>query len=214
LGGYKYLLLQVLSSVFIGTNFFLLLETGDRLLTEGSDKLIIEASTSSTSALTRELVYNIDLGVWSEWDSPLLTFVRGVGSGSINQIIATSRVNSSGKIYDINPSAETEVFQDDGTPYTMSVQTSKLDFGTDNRKQIQAVSLIADQQVSGTVTLDYSDDDYATWKNAGTFDKTKKVQNLTRLGSFKGSRAWRLTDSGNDAFRAQALEFDYTVSKQ
>ena len=142
----------------------------------------------------------------------MLTFVKGVGAGSVNQIIATSRINTSGKIYGINPSSDTEVYQDDGASYTLSIQTSKFDFGTDNRKHIQAVSLIGDQQTSGSVTLEYSDDDFQTWKTAGTFDKTKKVQNITRLGSFKGSRAGRLTGSGNDAFRAQALEFDYTLS--
>lgn len=211
--GMPHVLLQIASVAFIGTNFFLLQESGFNLLQESaSDKLIIDAATSSTTALSRELIYNAELNIWCEWDSPLLTFVKGVGAGSVNQIIATSRINTSGKIYGINPSSDTEVYQDDGASYTLSIQTSKFDFGTDNRKHIQAVSLIGDQQTSGSVTLEYSDDDFQTWKTAGTFDKTKKVQNITRLGSFKGSRAWRLTDSGNDAFRAQALEFDYTLS--
>ncbi len=211
LGGYPCVLLQVCATSVLTTNYFLLQENGDKLLQETGDKIILDAGGTTTSAFLREMIYNVDLNIWSEWDSPLLTFVRGVGAQSVNQIIATSRISTSGKIYSINPSAGLEVYQDDGTPYSMMIQTSKTDFGTDNRKRIQAVSLIGDMQVSGTVLLEYSDDDYQTWKTAGSFDKTKKVQNLTRLGTFKGSRAWRLTDSGNDAFRASALEFDYTI---
>ena len=93
----------------------------------------------------------------------------------------------------------------------MTIQTSRNDFGTDKRKVITEVTLVGDMQTAGTALLEKSDDDYATWQTIGTFDLTKKVQKLTRCGSHKGGRAYRLTTSDNAAFRAQALDITYQV---
>lgn len=95
---------------------------------------------------------------------------------------------------------------------TLTIQTSKLNFGTEARKFISKVSLLgSDIQASGTATLEFSDDDYATWTTVGTFDMTKINPFITRCGSNQGGRAWRLTHSANTAFRAQALKFEYEV---
>lgn len=66
--------------------------------------------------------------------------------------------------------------------------------------------------VNGQIaTLEYSDDDYATWTVAGTFDMTQTNPFIPRCGSHQAGRAWRLTHSENTAFRAQALKFDYDL---
>ena len=191
------------------------MEDGFNILLEDGNKIILDSGSSSTSSvLARVMVYNIDLNIWSEWDSTLLTFVRGIGAGSINQIIATSRISTSGKIYDINPSSETEVYQDDGVGYSLQIQTSGIDFGTDDRKSIKQLNIIWDIQPSGTVTVEYSDDDYRTWTTWGTIDLTQKVQGLTRGGSHKGRRAYRFTHTDNAPFRASAIDIEYVLDTE
>lgn len=105
-----------------------------------------------------------------------------------------------------------DIYQDDSVAFPVIVQTKKADLGTGNRKTYKTVWLMgSDVQSSGTATLEYSDDDYATWVTVGTFDLTQPQPKIDRAGSHRGGRAWRLTHSANTAFRAQALKFDYTV---
>lgn len=105
-----------------------------------------------------------------------------------------------------------DIYQDDSSAFTLTIQTSKLDFETGNRKTFNRITLIgSDTQSSGTATLAYSDDDYATWVTAGTFDLTINNPEIHRCGSHKGGRAWRITHTANTAFRARALKFDYEV---
>lgn len=102
------------------------------------------------------------------------------------------------------------IWVDDSVAYSMIVQTSKTDFGTDDLKSVWEVALMgSDIQSSGTATLEYSDDDYTTWTTAGTFDLTKINPRINRVGSFRGGRAWRITHSANTSFRAQSLKFKF-----
>ncbi|MDO8682405.1 MAG: hypothetical protein Q7N50_02855 [Armatimonadota bacterium] len=210
LGGYSYLTLSLVSAE---EESLLKLEDDFYVLQENGDQIILEFSASTPTNLSRLLVCNITLNIWCEWTGTLATFVKGPGAGSVNNIIATSRIDTSGKIYSINPSADAEVYADDGAPYSMIIQTSKLDFGTDRKIFIQSITLNGDVQDSGTALLEASDDDYRTWKTMGTFDLTQKVQNITRCGSYKGAggRAFKLTHTANAAFRAQSLDITYTV---
>jgi hypothetical protein len=106
---------------------------------------------------------------------------------------------------------QTPVYQDDGAAYSLIIQTQGLDFDTDELKTVSDIWLDADTQSSGTALLEASDDDYATWKTIGTFDMTKHEKRITRCGSHRGERAYRLTHSANTAFRAQNLRIKYTV---
>jgi hypothetical protein len=93
----------------------------------------------------------------------------------------------------------------------MEIRTSKVDFGVDKRKFIRSITLVADEQSSGTVTLECSDDDYVTWRTLGTFDLTNHKKRINACGSHVGGRAYRLTHTENAPFRAEALEFEYDV---
>lgn len=108
--------------------------------------------------------------------------------------------------------AQTPTYQDDGSSFTMTIQTGRIDHGTDKRKFIKSVRLIADQQASGTATLASNDNDYdsGSWVTLGTFDMTKQEKRINRCGSHNGGRAYRLTHSANTAFRAEALEITYS----
>lgn len=211
LGGYPYVSVYVTTTT--GGTDLLLLETGDNLLLETGDNIQLETSIGATSSFGRHFLYNTKLKIWSEWDSYIPTYVFGECVGTNNQLMATSRVTTDGYLYTINPVSDGELHTDAGAAFTMTVTTTRIDHGTNKRKFISAVRLIGDTQESGTASLSYSDDDYATFSTPRTFDMTAMQPEITRLGSYKGGRVYKLTHSADTPFRAQALEIDYTVGQ-
>lgn len=209
LGGMPYV--SAFATTASDTEDLLLQESGELLLLEDDSSIILDADPNAAASFARMLVYNAALNVWSEWDSDEATYVFGVGSGAVNQILATSRLNTGGKVYTIKPASDGELHTDDGSTYTTEIRTSRLDMGTEKRKFVPSIRLIADNQASGSVTLEASDDDYATWKTLGTFDLTQHNKRINRCGSYVGGRAYRLRHSDDAPFRAEALEIEYTV---
>ncbi len=137
----------------------------------------------------------------------------GIASGTANALYATSRFNTGGKVYTINPAANGDVWQDDGTTYTCEIRTARIDHGTAKRKFVQGIRLVSDQQAAGTVSLYFSDDNYLTWEGPFSLDLTQSRPQVQRLGSYRGGRAYKLVHSYNGPFRAEALEIDYTVEE-
>jgi hypothetical protein len=207
LGGYPY-------AMFTASNAsedpeLLLLESGDAILKEDGDNILLEANPAQTVSFVRQLVYNATLNLWSEWDASEATFIDGISSGSSNVLLATSRFETGGKIYKIDPVADGELYRDDGSSYTMEIRTSRIDHGTSKRKFIPEIKLVSDRQSTGTATLEASDDNYTTWYTLGSFDMTLQEPKITRCGSYKGGRAYRLRHSDNAPFRAESLEITY-----
>ncbi len=210
LGGYAYIGLYCVSAS--SSDDLMLLESGEYVLLENNDFISLEGSSTSSASFTRLLVYNVDLGIWGEWDCSLATYIIGVGYGATNQILASSRTATGGKIYTINPAANAEVYTDDGAAFNLEIRTSKLDLGTAKRKFVSEIRLLSDIESTGTASLYYSDDDYATWTLAGTFDLTSQRPKITRLGAYEGGRAYKIVHSANAPFRAYALEIDYEAA--
>lgn len=210
LGGYPYAAFFV-SLASDGPSSMLLLENGDNLLLETGDMVLIEDAPASVASFARLLVYNAGLNIWSEWDSTEATFISGVGSTSTNQVLATSRVETGGKVYRIDPVADGQLYRDDGSSYSMEVRTSRIDFGTSRRKTIKEIRLICDKESAGTASISWSDDDFGTYSNTRDFHLNTMQPKVTRCGSFEGGRSFKLTHSSNAPFRAEALEIDYEV---
>jgi hypothetical protein len=213
LGGQAYAAFY-LSSASDGPASSLLLESGDVLLLESGDEILLEDTPGQVASFVRLYVYNIDLNIWGEWDCDEATFIDAVSSGTANQLLAASRSNTGGKIYTINPVANGEIYQDDGSTYDCQIRTARIDHGTGKRKFVSELKLVCDRQDAGTVLCEASDDDYRTWFTLGTFDLTEMEPKITRCGSYKGGRAYRLTHSYNGAFRAEALDITFDVAKQ
>ena len=210
LGGYSYASFYV-SLASDGPDSMLLLELGDKLLLESADDILLEDTPAQTASFHSVQICNLDLGIWSEWDCSEATFIDGAGSGTTNTLLATSRCDTGGKVWTINPTAAGQLYTDDGSAFSLQVRTSRLDFGTSKRKFIREVRLIGDTQSSGTATLEANDNDYDSddWKTLGSFDMTSMQPRITRCGSHKGGRSYRVTHSANTAFRAEALEIVY-----
>lgn len=155
-------------------------------------------------------VYALDSQTWMTWDVNIGHTVTGVMP--VMQMTTENFAVIGTEWYNV-PLVASSTYADSGGSYTMTVQTSRIDHGTAKRKFVPRITLIGDKQASGTATLEYNDNDYASssWVTAGTFDLTKMKPFITRCGSYEGGRAYRLTHSANTAFRAEALDIEYTV---
>lgn len=208
LGGYPYIA-AFLSTASDGPASNFLLEDSFMFLLEDGDNLLLEDAPSQVASFARLLVYNIELQLWSEWNADEATFITGNASNNANEILATSRVLTGGKIFSIKPSSQGQLYTDDGAAFTMSIRMSKIDHGTSKRKRIKSIRLICDSDSTGTAYLSWSDDDGATFSTPRAFDLTSKEPKLPACGSHKGGRIYLLTHASNSNFRAEALEIEY-----
>lgn len=161
-------------------------------------------------------IYSLDTGLWSDaafHDALIISAVHGMAptlnpaNRGIYGAAGSTAGGSTGKVYQWNAAA----YADTVGTLTASIQTGGLDFGTDSRKFVSTIWLDADTQASGTCTLEASDDDFTSFVTLGTFDMTAHEKKITRCGSHKGERSYRLTHSANTAFRAKAMRIEYTV---
>ena len=210
LGGHPYAAF-IVSTASDGPASDLLLESGDMILQEDDSLILLEDTPGQVASFVRMLVYNALLKVWSEWDCSQATFVDGAAASTANQLLATSRFQTGGYVYTINPAANGDVWQDAGSTYTTEIRTSRIDHGTAKRKFVQRIRLVSDQQSAGTVSLYFSDDNYLTWQGPFTMDLTQPRPMVGMLGSYEGGRAYKLVHAYNGPFRAEAMEIDYTV---
>lgn len=167
---------------------------------------------SVSSVPTSVWVYSVTDKIWVEWAIPTeLQGMRYLTYSNYSDTLLYVNGNDGSRY--ILDSRNNVVYQDGITAYTNTIQTSKVTHGTQRRKFVNSIRLNADVQTSGTCTLESNDNDYATasWVTLGTFDLTSMNKRITRCGSYKGGRAYRLTHSANTAFRAESVEIDYEV---
>lgn len=162
---------------------------------------------------TLTFAYQLEDDIWTQWSSgaPLWSDISVATAGSW-QVYTVSDLRDSGKVYTINPSAY--VYTDDGSSYTMTIQTSKLDFDTNDRKFYHRLEFIGDVQSSTTtLNVSWSDDDYQTWSTVRTVDLSSNRSHLTQLGSAR-RRAFKFTNSSNVPIRLEAIEVSLTVGNK
>lgn len=179
----------------------------------GRPFLSVGCVAGSTAARLYQFFYDITNNVWLEQSFEMSSSVacRLVVAGiEENDTCYILPVSDLGTLHRLNFGSP--VYQDDGNAYTLTIQLPRSDLGTINRKFIKSVGWVGDTQSSGTMTLAYSDDDGANFTTAGTFDKTNPNIRIYRLGSHKGGRIYRLTDSHNSACRLQAIDIEYEAA--
>ena len=74
---------------------------------------------------------------------------------------------------------------------------------------VNSIELLADDQASGTTTLETSKDDYASFQTIGTYDMTQQRKRIHSCGYYRNHIIPRLTHSANTAWRGQALVIDW-----
>jgi hypothetical protein len=155
------------------------------------------------------LVYCVEDKTWNEWISGTGTILwhRFTASSASSPVAySISRTSTSGKVYKLNPIAP--VYSDDGNTYQMSIQTSKIDLGTENRKFLERLTIVADSDnASHEIAVSWSDDDYTTYSTPRTLDLLNTRKYLNNCGSFR-RRAFLITDSTTRPTRFEAIELN------
>lgn len=155
------------------------------------------------------LMYQGSIGMWVEPNWTFNVRVSSAASGlGLTSIYAISSTATGGKVYTINNTLG-DVYTDDGSAYDLVIQTEPKVLAGGNRIFVKLLTLIADNQSSGTVTVAASGDDGATFSNIGTFDVTSTSKRIWRCGSYRHSVAFKFTHPTAARFRAQAVLVDW-----
>jgi hypothetical protein len=155
----------------------------------------------------RTLLYEINDDTWLEWQasdgSSRLPIVAFAQHG--NALIGQHETN--GKTYTFSEST----YQDDGSNFTVLGRFRRMDLDDNRRKFIRKAYLLGDIQSSTTnISLQYSDDDYATLSTARILDMSKINVFADRLGNFK-RRAWQISYTGANPLRLEGLELKLRI---
>lgn len=148
------------------------------------------------------LAYDLAMGMWYVWS----TVTRGVeGYFSARNYASNGAVDmlqdpTSGAVYTLSPSA----YQDNGNSIIVQVQTVPYDWGTMRYKFLASLSLIADT-VNSTLSMQYSNDDYATTSTAAPIDLSVIRKQVQRLGSTR-RRSFTFTHTDNTPLRLYYAE--------
>ena len=105
------------------------------------------------------------------------------------------------------------VFTDQTSSYAMTIQTEPKVLNKGKGFVINSIELLADNQSSGSTTLEISRDDYSSFQTLGSFDLTQRRKRIMRGGYCRNHMILRITDSGNNPWRGQAVVIDYTPTQ-
>jgi hypothetical protein len=133
------------------------------------------------------------------------TFISSGSNPDVDSAVYAVDIGTSGKIFNMRMTGGVS-FQDNGVAYSMVIQTQPYYLNEGLPFFIDDIDLIADTQPNGSTLLESTADDYANWVTIGSFSLTQQQKRLPGGGYYDSSVAFRLTDSGNNAWRGQALK--------
>jgi hypothetical protein len=176
----------------------------------GYNYLFIKTGDQSTDYYW---VFCFETGIWGVWESTLAATGNIVmnnnfiGSGAENEVLLYSGVKV--HKFDIESMLSTDMdFTDNGSAYTMTIQTGINDFGSMNRKVMNRLSIVGSRPRAASATnISFSDDDYVSFGTARSVDMNAAYPSITRCGSFR-RRAIRITNAANTPFQAEAIDVD------
>ena len=106
-------------------------------------------------------------------------------------------------------------YKDGANTIQMTVQTVPIDHGTDKLKEFTGFTLIADTQTTaGSVSISHSNNDYSSFSTAKTIDMTVQQKKLAAGLGWGRRRAWKITETIDRPFRAEAFEVEWEVSEE
>lgn len=163
-------------------------------------------------------VYDFDERMWHQW-------TNYNGTAKFNCDFASDYTTGSplmqdrttGYVYTMNGQVSTDATGVATVANVTSVAvSSKLDFGTMDRKFMHRMTLLCDVPAASSATscsLQWSDDDYQTWTTARTITIDDTMPTITQLGPFR-RRAFKLTYSQPYPMRLEGFEVDLNTGSQ
>lgn len=152
------------------------------------------------------LVYDITQDLWCQWTDKSGNYLPIVSStyDSLGRHILQHESN--GKLYYMNSTYNLDTADN----IVVDIITPIFDAGTNNKKQLNRLRVIADQQPGSTLNIRYSDDDYQTWSTFRQVELSYENPTLPNLGTFR-KRAFHLQHRSNTPLRIRALEGSFDL---
>lgn len=162
-------------------------------------------------------VYDFEEQMWHRW-------TNASGAGNFNCRHASDYPtgspilldNLTGALYFLDGTVSTDYVAGVTTSIKSVAVSSKMDFGSMNRKFMHRFTLLADVPAASgaaSYSIEWSDDDYQTWSTIRTVTIDDTMPSLTQLGSFR-RRAFRLTYTQPYPMRLQGFEIDLNAGSQ
>ena len=106
-----------------------------------------------------------------------------------------------------------DINQDSTNDIKVEILTNKYDFSTTRPKFLFRLGVVGDIEGSSSpLTIDWSDDDYNTYKTSRTVDMQNSLRRLVSLGRFH-RRSFRLRHTANTPLRLEAFEMGLYLGK-
>jgi len=151
--------------------------------------------TAPTATTQKALVFVPDVNDWFEWESTVFSVVNN----GVHFLGSTTPT----KLYHFPAS---NVYQDAGTSFDMIAQF-RFPRTNDNRITMNECGFVADTLASNTLSVQFSDDDGATFGSANTIDLSEVKKRFKRCGTFR-ERLIRVTHSGSGEVRLHRFYAD------
>ncbi len=151
------------------------------------------------SSANRTLVYDVTLDRWDEAQDSSGNKFNCISGTEKNGVIYLQDATN-GRTYTYSPTT----YQDNGSNFTVTIQTSKVDHETSNCKHSHGLFIEGDL-TTGNLAVSFSNDDYTTFNTARNIDLSRARRYLPRLGKYY-QRAWKFTYADNYALRLEAFE--------
>lgn len=163
---------------------------------------------SQSSSIT-DFLYSVENNVWTRPKFANVHYISAVTNISGPGDIVSVNSSTGGKWFKLTAAT----FTDDGSAYTMTLQTQPHYLNGGKGFFINDVELIADTQASGTTTFSKSVDDYASFVTLEAFDMTANKKISRRGGYCRSHVAFKLEHSAATAWRGQALKVNWTPAQ-
>ena len=152
------------------------------------------------------LVYDITQDLWTQWTDkngnylPIASSTYNVDGFHILQH------ESNGKLYFMKSTYYTDIADN----IVVDIVTPLFDAGSNNKKHLNRMRIIADQQPGSVLNLRYSDNDYQTWSTFRQVELVVENPTLLNLGTFR-KRAFHLQHKNNTPLRIRAVEGSFDL---
>jgi len=178
-------------------------------------------TAGALNSFKRTMVYDITQNEWCEWsslDETTSTQSSFFATYSVSGPHVTNAQDFSntlvmekttGNIYEMSPAplgvAYLPTYKDGSRTITVECVFNPVDGGTRNRKRCNSLEILGDT-ASSSVSVSYSDNDYATWSTARTISLVDRAR-IPNLGMFR-RRAFKLTHAADTPLRLAGIELD------
>lgn len=156
--------------------------------------------------LNLTLAYDIAQDKWCQWTDTNGNYLPIVASSFDSQKRLVVQHESNGKIYYMD-----SLYKNDaGSVIVVDIITPRFDAEIANRKMLNMMSFVGDQEVGSLLYVRYTDDDYQTWSQFRTVNLALKKPVLNNCGTFT-KRAYHFRHRSNTSFRQSAVDLQYDV---